>query len=207
MYLGKELFVPRILTETDVADFRERLCEVATRIFVEKGHSGLNMRELAAQLGVSAMTPYRYFHDKDEILAAIRTRAFARFADQLESALQTPGTPPEKSAAVGRAYVRFALEEQACYRLMFDLSKPRLAPLPELFAAERRARACLVDHVRLMVDGGYFRGEPELIGQVIWAGLHGVMSLHLSGILADGGEFERLLVEVSTVLTSGYRIH
>src|ERR1700733_6937187 len=94
-----ESVVPRILTKSDVADFRERLCEVATRIFVKKGPAGLNMRELAGQLGVSAMTPYRYFKDKEEFLAAIRARAFARFADQLEEALAQPGTPPEKSAA------------------------------------------------------------------------------------------------------------
>ena len=122
------------------------------------------MRNWPAQLGVSAMTPYRYFKDKEEILAAIRARAFTRFADQLEKALAQPGTPPERSAAVGRAYVRFALEEQACYRLMFDISEPRLAPLPELFAAERRARATMTDHVRLMVEEGYFQGDPELIG-------------------------------------------
>jgi AcrR family transcriptional regulator len=84
--------LPRILTDDDVAGFRERLCEVATRIFVEKGRDGLNMRTLAAQLGVSAMTPYRYFRDKEEILAAIRARAFSRFADQLEEALAQPGT-------------------------------------------------------------------------------------------------------------------
>ena len=35
------------------------------------------MRMLAAELGVSAMTPYRYFKDKDEILSAIRARALA----------------------------------------------------------------------------------------------------------------------------------
>ena len=198
--------MPRILTEGDVADFRERLCEVATRVFVEKGPAGLNMRELAAALGVSAMTPYRYFKDKEEILAAVRARAFGRFADQLEKALAQPGTPPERSQAVGRAYVRFAIEEQACYRLMFDISKPRLAPLPELFAAERRARATLTDHVRLMVKEGYFKGDPELIGSVIWAGVHGVVTLYLAGAVADGGEFETMLAETMRTITSAYRV-
>ena len=164
------------------------------------------MRELAAALGVSAMTPYRYFKDKEEILSAVRARAFARFADQLEKALAQPGTPPEKSQAVGRAYVRFAMEEQACYRLMFDISKPRMAPLPELFAAERRARATMTDHVRLMVAEGYFKGEPELIGSVLWAGLHGVVTLHLAGAVADGGEFENMLGETMRVLTGAYRV-
>ena len=198
--------MPRILTESDVADFRERLCEVATTIYVEKGPEGLNMRELAAQMGVSAMTPYRYFKDKDEILSAIRTRAFNRFADRLEAALAQPGTPPERSAAVGRAYVRFALEQSCCYRLMFDLSAPRLAPMPQLFAAERRARATMTDHVRLMVTEGYFSGDPELIGPVLWAGVHGVVSLHLAGAVAADGEFEIILAETMRVLSGAYRV-
>jgi AcrR family transcriptional regulator len=197
--------VPRILSEADVADFRERLCEVATDIYVAKGPEGLNMRDLAAKLGVSAMTPYRYFKDKHEILAAIRTRAFNRFADRLEAALATPGTPPEKSRAVGNAYVQFALDQPCCYRLMFDRPSPRVAPLPELFAAERRARATMTDHVRMMIREGYFKGEPELIGPVLWAGLHGVVTLHLAGALADGGEFETILAELRRVLIGAYR--
>jgi AcrR family transcriptional regulator len=99
--------VPRVLTETDIAGFRERLCELATRIYVERGPDNFNMRLLAAELGVSAMTPYRYFKDKDEILSAIRARAFNRFADQLERSVSGAGSPPEKSMAVGKAYMRW----------------------------------------------------------------------------------------------------
>ena len=67
--------MPRVLTENDIADFRERLCELATRIYVERGPENFNMRLLAAEMGVSAMTPYRYFKDKDEIVSSIRARA------------------------------------------------------------------------------------------------------------------------------------
>src|SRR4051812_37443382 len=109
--------MPRILTQTDVADFRERLCETGAGLFIEAGHDGFNMRTLASRLGVSAMTPYRYFKDKDEILAAIRARAFSRFADQLESAVAHPGSAAQKSAAVSRAYMAFARQEQPHYRL------------------------------------------------------------------------------------------
>jgi AcrR family transcriptional regulator len=197
--------LPRILTETDVADFRERLCDVATDIYIEKGLEGLNMRELAARLGVSAMTPYRYFKDKDEILSAIRTRAFNRFADRLEKTLAESGAPPEKSDAIAKAYVRFALEQSCCYRLMFDLSCPRLEePEPELLAAEQRARAILTSHARAMVKQGFFKGDPELIGPVLWSGLHGVATLHLSGAL-DGKEFQATLSETLRVLTGAYR--
>src|SRR5271156_6704860 len=134
----EENALPRVLSEEDVAGFRERLCEAAARIFIERGRDGFNMRELAARLGVSAMTPYRYFKDKDEILAAVRARAFERFADRLEAALAGPGAPQDKGSAVMAAYLKFALEESQAYRLMFDLSQPREADFPDLAAASRR---------------------------------------------------------------------
>lgn len=198
--------MPRVLTETDIAGFRERLCELATRIYVERGPENFNMRLLAAELGVSAMTPYRYFKDKDEILSAIRARAFNRFADQLEGAIAMPGTLPEKSAAVGKAYVRFALEERTCFRLIFDFSERKGTPVPELAAAEARAKATMTTHVRMMVKEGYFKGDPELIGHVLWAGLHGAVVLHLSNKLYGDIDLFRLLEEVRRVLRGAYAV-
>jgi AcrR family transcriptional regulator len=62
----------RILSETEVADFRERLCAAAERLFAAEGPGGVTMRQLAAELGVSPMTARRHFRDKSEILAAVR---------------------------------------------------------------------------------------------------------------------------------------
>ena len=73
--------MPRTLTEHDVAEFRERLCELATRRFSERGAEGVTMRALADEAGCSRTTPYRYFKNKAEILAAVRTTGFRRLAD------------------------------------------------------------------------------------------------------------------------------
>jgi AcrR family transcriptional regulator len=163
------------------------------------------MRELAGKLGVSAMTPYRYFKDKDEILSAIRARAFNCFADRLEKTLAQPGTPAEKSQALGRAYVRFAREFSCRYRLMFDLSFLHLSPVPELTAAEQRARATMTEHVRQLVKEGYYSGDPELIGSVLWAGLHGVITMRLGGTVMGDSEFEIILAETMRAISSAYR--
>ncbi len=197
--------MPRVLTEEDVAGFRDRLCEAAGRIFIERGRDGFNMRELAARLGVSAMTPYRYFKDKDEILAAVRARAFERFADKLEEALAGPGSPQDKSAAVGGAYVKFALEESQAYRLMFDLSQPREDNFPDLAAASRRARATMTGYVRLLVEAGVYEGDPVLIGHVMWAALHGAVVLHLAGKLDGQPDFATLRAETMRALHMAYR--
>src|SRR5271165_7146445 len=114
----------RTLSDHDVAAFRTRLCAVAERLFAEHGVEQVGIRQLAQELGCSAMTPYRYFRDKDEILAATRAAAFDRFAAALEAATSGTADPMEQSRAAGQAYIRFALGEPNAYRLMFDLTQP-----------------------------------------------------------------------------------
>lgn len=200
--------MPRVLTQTDVADFRERLCEAATRLFDARGREGFTMRELASELGVSAMTPYRYFKDKEEILAAVRARAFTRWADKLEAAFASVDTAPEKSRAVYEAYIAFAFGEPAAYKLMFDLSQPDENDYPELVAANARAKATMTDYVRELVSAGVIEGDPNLIGRVFWASLHGAVVLKLAGKLGGVGDpydFERVAGESFRILFDGYR--
>ena len=129
--------MPRVLTETDIVGFRERLCELATRIYVERGPANFNMRLLAAELGVSAMTPYRYFKDKDEILSAIRARAFGRFADQLERATGDTGHAAGKKRRGGarlyplRAGRTDLLPADLRFRGSQGAARARTAPMPK----------------------------------------------------------------------------
>jgi AcrR family transcriptional regulator len=197
--------MPRVLTQNDVADFRERLCDAATRLFDARGREGFTMRELASELGVSAMTPYRYFKDKDDILAAVRARAFNRWAEVLETAFASAKTAAEKSQAVFHAYIGFAFGEPAAYRLMFDLSQPDESDYPDLVAANVRARATLTAHVRELVNEGILEGDPELIGRVFWSSLHGAVVLKLAGKLGAEYDFDRVSGEAFRVLFEGYR--
>lgn len=178
--------MPRVLTESDVAEFRERLCRAAERLFAEKGPDAVTMRQLAAALGVSPMTPYRYFKDKDDILAAVRANGFNRFAEALEKARETPGSARAKSAAVGEAYVSFALEHPQTYKLMFDLNQPHEGRYPELSAAVDRAQATMSGYIRDLVAEGSLAGDPEEIGTMFWAAAHGAVVLELSGKLPKG---------------------
>jgi len=197
--------MPRVLTESDVADFRERLCDAASRLFADRGRDAFTMRELAAELGVSAMTPYRYFRDKDEILAAVRARAFTRFAEALEAGMATPGDAAGKAAAVYEAYVDFAFGEPQAYRLMFDLSQPHEDEYPELTEATTRARATMTDYVRALVEAGVLQGDPDLMGYVFWASLHGAVVLQLAGKLDPKYDFRTITHESFRALSQSYR--
>ena len=196
--------MPRVLTESDVADFRDRLCEAAERLFAGKGPEAVTMRQLAAELGVSPMTPYRYFKDKDDILAAVRTMGFDRFAEALETAYATEGDARARGAAVGEAYVTFAFEHPQTYKLMFDMYQPDEDAYPELKRAAQRARATMSDYVKALVESGHLAGDPERIGEMFWASTHGCIVLEMTGKLPPGGA-RKLIGEVNSAISRGLR--
>src|ERR1700761_4909794 len=182
-----ESHMPRVLSDTDVADFRDRLCEAAERLFAERGPDAVTMRQLAAELGVSPMTPYRYFEDKEDILAAVRTNGFNRFAEALEKARETAtGGARARGTAVGEAYVTFALENPHSYKLMFDFNQPNVDKYPELVAAGQRAQKTMTGYVRDAIAEGLLVGDPQQIGLMFWAAIHGVVVLELAGMLPPG---------------------
>jgi AcrR family transcriptional regulator len=187
-----------------LADFREKLIAAATRIFAEKGREGFTMREVASELGVSAMTPYRYFKDKGEILAAVRANAFDRFAEALESAYGGHSDAVSRSGAVGDAYINFAFNEPASYRLMFDMAQPDEADYPDLIRATTRARRTMTDYVRGLVDAGVLAGDPILIGHVFWSTLHGAVVLQLAGKLGEECSFDTIMNESFRALREGF---
>lgn len=196
--------MPRILSESDVADFRDRLCEVAEQLFAEKGPEAVTMRQLASALGVSPMTPYRYFKDKDDILAAVRTAGFDRFAEALEAAYAQPGDARAKGAAVGEAYVTFAFEHPQTYKLMFDMYQPNEVDYPELARAAGRARQTMSQYVRSLVDTGHLAGDAVRIGEMFWASTHGCIVLEMVGKLPPGGA-RKLIAEVIPAISRGLR--
>jgi len=198
--------LPRVLSSDDVEAFRARLCEAAERLFAEHGIEAVTMRELAQALGVSPMTPYRYFKDKDAILAAVRAAAFTRFAARLEAASGETAQPLHRSRNAGQAYVDFALSEPQAYRLMFDLSQPTEGDYPELQAAIVRARRTMTVHIEAMIAAGQLEGDAELIGHLFWSVLHGMLMLQLTGKLAPTIDPAKLRALAQTTLVRGLGI-
>jgi AcrR family transcriptional regulator len=196
--------LPRVLTSEAVAEFRERLIDAAEHLFATHGLEAVTMRQLAAEIGVSAMTPYRYFQDKDAILAAVRARAFTRHAEALEDAFATaPDDPVAASEAVGRAYVAFAFQHPEAYKLMFDIAQPSEGDYPELMAAADRSRRTMTRHLERLAAHGKFDGDPELVGHMFWSALHGPIMLAFSGKLSPGYDAPRIIGALMEALELG----
>ena len=184
--------MPRAALSQDQVDhFREELCDCATRLFAKYGYQGVTMRALAKELACSPMTPYRYFENKAEIFDAIRSSAALRFAEAIEGAIQAHSDHPARLRAMCLAYVGFAVAEPHAYRIMFELDQGQR---PD---AERREdlrgwfamNAAVVD----AIEAGALSGDPNVVAHLLWSGVHGIVALHLSGMLSLGLDLDCLV--------------
>lgn len=196
--------MPRVLTDEAVGEFREKLIDAAERLFARRGLEAVTLRQLAAEVGVSPMTPYRYFADKNAILAAVRARAFTRHAEALEAAYEAhQGDPIAASNAVAEAYIDFAFDHPEAYKLMFDISQPDEADYPELVAAGDRSRRTMTRHLEALAAAGVFHGDAGLVGHMYWAGLHGAIMLAFSGKLQHAYNARRVIDAIMETLNRG----
>jgi len=193
------------LRPDEIESFRARLCETAMRMFADEGYEAVTMRALAEKLGCSHALPYRYFADKKEIFAAVCGLGFERFADALERAAAGIDDPEERLRVLARAYFRFALREPHAYRIMFELRESASAAPPQYRVKEIRSWQVLLEAVELAVQAGVLAGDPEEVAHVFWAGLHGLVSLHLAGKLALGRSARDLLEPLMDTLVDGNR--
>lgn len=193
------------LRPEEIESFRARLCETAMQTFAEEGYEAVTLRALAEKLGCSHALPYRYFADKREIFAAVCALGFDRFADALERAADGIEDPEERLRALGRAYFAFALREPHAYRIMFELREPASADFPQYQVVEIRSWQALLQAVERAVQAGALAGDAVSVAHQLWAGLHGLVSLHLAGKLNLGRSAAELLEPQFEAMLAGNR--
>jgi AcrR family transcriptional regulator len=155
------------------------LLDAADTLLDEGGVEAVSLREAARRAGVSAMAPYRHFADKEALLAALATRGFRAFGAALGDAAKAS---TDGFAAMGRAYVRFALARPGRFRLMFGSGIGDRSRHPELCEAGERASRQLISAVTASGRAGT---DPQTAAIRAWSLVHGLSHLLLDGMLPD----------------------
>lgn len=161
-------------------NLRQALIEAAGGLLEAAGPLGVTLRGTARSTGVSQTAPYRHFADKDALLAAVAEAGFRALAEATSRAERAEGSgPSSKLQAIGVAYVRFAVDHPARYRLMFGPVVQGRSH-PELRAAAQAAWSVLNSAVVSCQRLGQVRmGEPRALTLVLWSQLHGLAALIL----------------------------
>ncbi len=160
-------------------ELRTALVRAALGLLAENGADAVSLRAVARRVGVSAMAPYRHYPDKEALLAAVAMQGF----DGLRAVLRAAdNAAPAGQALVAQAvaYVRYALENPALFRLMFGPKRVRTHP--ELTAAGDAAYAVLAARVAAEAPADADR-DARALG--CWSLVHGLASLFLDDRVSD----------------------
>jgi AcrR family transcriptional regulator len=198
---------PRERREREREEIRTRILDAARDLFAAEGYEAVTMRRIAERIEYSPTAIYFHFKDKETLLHEICDSDFLTLAQQLTETAKI-ADPLQKLRAVGNAYVRFGLEYPNHYRLMFMTPRPLLGQDENRAVhrgnPEEDAYEFLKGIVSQAIAEGRFRPEltdPDLLSQTIWAGTHGVVSLHIAKCndsWVDWREFEaraQLMIE------------
>ena len=171
----------------------------------------MSIRKLADAIGYAPGTIYLYFASRDEIIREICVRGFAQLYEAMKSAAEVK-EPRQRLAGLLRAYADFAVRNSETYRLSF-MEDPRFteevfraAPLEGEGGAGQQAFAILVQAVRdLRPSKKVAREEAIKLAEVLWAGVHGVVSLKLIYPAFPTHATETLVDKMIQLLLDGFR--
>jgi len=177
-------------------DTRALLVTAARDLFLEAGDPGFSLREVARRVGVSPAAVYRHFDGKEALTFAACTQGFEVFSSYLVRALAAH-SPLERALAACEQYRTFGLENPLDYRFIF-MSPAEQVHVPQEIASfasdepmlpQYSTFQFLVDRVRECMDASVIaRGDPEQTSVLVWAHLHGLVSLRIAGLLEAIGD-------------------
>jgi AcrR family transcriptional regulator len=188
---------------------RGKILDAARKLFVQQGYDAVTMRKIAKRIEYSATAIYIHFKDKESLLRELCTEDFQMLATAFQEVAAIED-PVERLRRTGRAYVDFAVRYPNHYRMMFMTPRPADFDPDEEGKGDvqKDAYAFLVAVVEDAMAKGAFRKEwkdAELLAQVLWAGVHGVVSLHLVGAKDKWVDWRPLDATAAGMLDALYR--
>lgn len=173
---------------------RRHIQKAAASVFSEQGAAAVSVRAIAQRADVSVGTIYAYFGNLQGLMQSLWMEPVEAINAQLEALAVGIVDPVERLAALLNAYVQVAKARPELYRGAFLFVRPDTLPKPERGPVQEAPFAALL--ISAIQEGqacGALReGDPMVIAQVVWAGVHGCLALPVN--------FDRLdFVESSTL--------
>lgn len=163
--------------EREREELREQILDVAMTILIKEGYEALTIRRLADEIAYTPGALYSYFKDKEDIIFALVLRASRHLASVFRAVESIPH-PLERLWAIGRAYMKFAMEHQEYYDLMFIMSTPIQKMAESDYQEGHTAFYILRATVQDCMQQGYLpQADTDTAAYAMWSFVHGNVSL------------------------------
>ena len=160
-------------------DLRRALIDAARRLLEAEGPSALSLRAVAREAGVSPAAPYHHFKDKGELLEAVAQEGWDMLDDAIAKAKARAPSVERALNEIGVAYVCFARDNPALYRVMYDTARDREALPGDMATIDKDSAYCKVRDT-LIEAGGADPADPidiELATTAAWCSAHGLAEM------------------------------
>jgi AcrR family transcriptional regulator len=190
------------LKEREREDRREIILHAAQELFSQRGISGVNMRDIAREAGVSVGFIYRYFDGQVDIFLELFEAGASEITQRMNVVLST-----EKSdvlRVLAHAYIGYLHENRMFYQMMIyfmlegELSDESLNRLNTAL----RSMVNSAEPVFRRGDekGGDGRADSRTLAHSFFSALHGVMISFVNYPGRTPGEIrERTLILAETI--------
>lgn len=191
-------------------NLRRALIDVALELTRKRGPAGFTLREAARQVGVTQAAPYRHFSSREALLAVIAEEGFRTMRECMVRAMERAGAHPlMRFQAQGAAYVLFALDHPAHFRVMFETGVRFKKKYASLIEAADAAFELLWGSIEECQAAQLFRPvDRQELGLSIHSIVHGLAMLIVSGQGVEAlsrQDAESLALRAAAAIYCGYR--
>lgn len=185
--------------KTPVVDFRQAqeelretlrqgMLDAATRLLTEEGPSALTVRRVAEAVNCSTTLLYSLFGGKDGLANELYLEGFARLKGEFYAA--SAQAAKKKASKDGleplwlhaRVYHQYAKRNPSYYMVMFGDAIAGFVPPVESRKKAWESFEVLIDAFdACMKSGALPPSNPTAAARLLWAAMHGAVSLELKG--------------------------
>jgi len=170
------------LTNEQRQKTRRNIRNAASQLYARNGLADISARSVAEKAGVSVGTLYSHFGSLTQLMQSLWKEPLSRLIDDLEKTLEGDQNPFKKIEIMLQVYVDFADTHRGVYRGAFLYVRPESHDKPtKVSLDEDRFFSLFRNTISEAQKHGLVRkGDPNMIAQTLWAGIHGAIALPLN---------------------------
>ncbi len=183
-------------------DLPNALRGVAADLLGERGAAGFSMREVSRRAGVSHTAATHHFGDMAGLLTAVAVEAFQILATETGAAAAAQDDPVASLSAVGRAYVRVAVDHPGHCSVMFR--KDLVDTDDEGYTRwALQAYTVLFDAVGRVLEATGSTTDQAIASSLCWAAVQGLVTLQdpMMAMAADHGGPSATIEDMAAAFT------
>jgi TetR/AcrR family fatty acid metabolism transcriptional regulator len=187
---------------------RDRILAAATEVFARSGFHGARVADIADQAGIAYGLVYHYFHNKDDILAAIFSERWTQYVEYLHEVARMPLGFRERMGRLVHFWVEVYRREPDMMTIMIN----EVSRSYEFLESHDIGTVLVAfDAIEAMIREARDAGEvpedldPQLAAYVVFGAAEMVLTGYVIGTLRrdDAEAFERDEAQMLALLLDG----